>query len=90
MVYMMTRDELKAEYDAADAAVTIAARNHRAADARRRKDPAGYVAAGQELEAAGARLAAAEAALVAAIELEEAAAAAALEAPDFVNLAFNF
>lgn len=84
------RDALQAEFDAADAAVTIAARNHRNAETRRRKDPAGYVAAGVELEAAGARLEAAEAALVALLELEAAAAAAALEAPDFVNLAFNF
>ncbi len=84
------RDELQAEFDAADAAVTIAARNHRNADARRRKDPAGYLAADAALEAAGARLTAAEAALVAALELEAAAAAAAAEAPDFVNLAFNF
>lgn len=90
MVYMMTRDELQAEFNAADAAVAIAARTHRAADARRRKDPAGYLAAGVELEAAGARLAAAEAALVELLEREAAAAAAALEAPDFVNLAFNF
>lgn len=83
---MTTRDTLQAEFDAADAAVAVAARNHRNADARRRKDPAGYVVAGQELEAAGARLAAAEAALVELLELEAATAAAALEAPDFVNL----
>jgi len=84
------RDALKAEYDAADAAVAIAARNHRQADARRRQNPAGLVAAGEALEAAGARLAAAEAALVEALEREAAAAAAALEAPDFVNLTFTF
>jgi len=82
----MTRDELNAEYNAADAAVAVAARNHRQADARRRQNPAGLVAAGEALEAAGARLAAAEAALVALLELEAAAALEALEAPDFVNL----
>jgi len=83
---MTTRETLQAEFDAADAAVAIAARNHRNAETRRRQNPAGYLAAGVELEAAGARLEAAEAALVAALELEAAAAAAALEAPDFVNL----
>jgi len=90
MVYMMTRDELQTAFNAADAAVVVAARNIRIAERRKRQDPAAYVAADLALTEAGAALEAAEAALVAALVIEEADAAAAAVAPDFVNLAFQF
>lgn len=92
---MMTRDELQTAYDAADASFRIAAANltnteTRARRSRTKPNVAAFLAAEVSYNDALAILTGADEALTADHAREAALAAAALDAPDYVNLAFTF
>jgi hypothetical protein len=92
---MTTRDELQTAHDAADAAFRIAAANLTNAETRARRsrtkaNVAAFLAAEVAYNEALAVVTAADDALTARHAADAAAVAAALDAPDYVNLAFTF